>query len=70
MTFSVIIPVYNDNGTLQRCLQSVMAQSEEDYEVIIVDDYTECHSVQAFFSSIRNVVPLPNSEYFTKIRPP
>ncbi len=38
MTFSVIIPVYNDNGALQRCLQSVMAQSEEDYEVIIVDD--------------------------------
>ncbi len=38
MTFSIIIPVYNDNGTLQRCLQSVMAQSEDDYEVIVVDD--------------------------------
>lgn len=38
MKFSIIIPVYNDDGTLQRCLDSVLSQSFTDYEVIVVDD--------------------------------
>lgn len=35
---SVIIPVYNAEATLRRCLDSVLAQSYKDIEIILVDD--------------------------------
>lgn len=35
---SIIIPVYNVQQFLKRCLDSVLAQSFEDFEVILVDD--------------------------------
>lgn len=38
MQFSLIIPVYNVIQYLNRCLESVLAQTFMDYEVIIVDD--------------------------------
>lgn len=38
MKISVIIPVYNVEKYLIECLESVMAQSYKDYEVILVDD--------------------------------
>ncbi len=38
MFFSIIIPVYNVEQYLQDCLNSVVAQSYPDYEVICVND--------------------------------
>lgn len=38
MTLSIIIPVYRVETTLQRCLESVVAQTFSDFEVILVDD--------------------------------
>lgn len=38
MRLSVIIPVYNVEATLERCLQSVVRQNVEGMEVILVDD--------------------------------
>lgn len=35
---SVIIPVYNVENYLERCVKSVLKQSYVDYEVILVDD--------------------------------
>lgn len=35
---SVIIPVYNTERFLRRCIDSVLAQSYTDFEVILVDD--------------------------------
>lgn len=37
-TISLIIPVYNTERWLRRCLESVRAQTWQDYEVILVDD--------------------------------
>ena len=37
---SVIIPIYNTEATLPRCIDSVLAQSFTDYEIILVDDGT------------------------------
>ena len=38
MYFSIIIPVYNAQKTLVRCLDSVRRQSFQDFEVILIDD--------------------------------
>ena len=35
---SVIVPVYNSASTLERCLESLLAQSFTDFEIILVDD--------------------------------
>ena len=37
-TFSVIVPVYNVEQYLEQCLESILAQNYDDYEVICVND--------------------------------
>lgn len=36
--YSVIIPVYNVKKTIQRCIESLLNQPYEDFELILVDD--------------------------------
>ena len=38
MFFSVIIPVYNAEKTIERCLRSVRQQSFTDFEALMIDD--------------------------------
>lgn len=38
MLFSIIVPVYNVERYLHRCINSVLTQTFEDYELILVDD--------------------------------
>jgi len=38
--FSIVVPVYNVRAYLRECLDSVLAQSFRDFEVIAVDDAT------------------------------
>lgn len=38
MKLSIIIPVYRVEKTLARCVESVISQSYDDYEIILVDD--------------------------------
>ena len=35
---SVIVPVYNGEGTIGRCLDSILAQSHANLEVLVIDD--------------------------------
>ena len=35
---SVIVPIYNMERVLRRCLDSLVSQTEHDFEVILVDD--------------------------------
>ena len=42
---SVIIPLYNKESIVGRTLQSVLSQSFEDFEVIVVDDGSKDSSV-------------------------
>lgn len=41
---TIIIPVYNAEKTLKKCLYSVKKQNYKNYEVVIVDDYSTDHS--------------------------
>jgi glycosyltransferase involved in cell wall biosynthesis len=36
--FSIIIPVYNDEKNLPRCLDSVLSQTFNDFELLLIDD--------------------------------
>ncbi len=62
--FSVIIPVYNEAGTIKGCLSSIFASTFRDFEVIIVDDCSTDGSGEAarrfpvrFFRQPRNLGP-------------
>lgn len=38
MLFSVLVPVYNTSKYLRQCIESVLVQTEKDYELILLDD--------------------------------
>ena len=38
MRISVIIPVYNTEQYLSRCLDSILSQSFDDFELLLIDD--------------------------------
>ena len=46
MFFSVLIPVYNAEEYIDRCLNSVINQTEEDFEIVMVDDGSTDQSLQ------------------------
>ncbi len=43
---SVIVPFYNEEEHLDRCLRSILEQTEKDLEVILVDDGSDDGSVR------------------------
>ena len=45
MRFSIIIPVYNVEKYIDKCLDTVMNQTYDDYEVIVVNDETPDNSM-------------------------
>ncbi len=46
MKYSIIIPVYNSEKTLGRCIESIINQSYEDYEIILVNDGSKDDSLK------------------------
>ena len=41
MKFSIIVPVYNSEDTIVRCVESLLNQETEKPEIILVDDHSE-----------------------------
>ena len=41
MKLNVIIPAYNAEKTICQCLDSVLSQSEDDLELIVINDGSE-----------------------------
>jgi glycosyltransferase involved in cell wall biosynthesis len=38
LPFSIIVPVYNDENNLKRCLDSIVSQAFTDFECLLIDD--------------------------------
>ena len=59
--YSIIIPAYNAEAYLQRCLDSIIAQDFTDYEVICIDDGStdSTPTLLANYSQV-NVITQPN----------
>ena len=38
MLFSVLIPVYNTSKYLDECINSVLSQTEKDFEIVLLND--------------------------------
>ena len=51
---SVIIPVYNVEKYIKRCIESVLSQTLQDFEIIIVNDYTPDKSMDVIEDYIKN----------------
>lgn len=51
--FSVVIPVYNNIENLKKAVYSIFDQSYQDFEIIIIDDFSSNqHLVELFVSSL------------------
>ena len=46
ISFSVVIPIYNTEKWLDRCIESVIKQDYANFEVILVDDGSTDDSAQ------------------------
>lgn len=45
-TITVIVPVFNTETSIKRCLESIQAQTFSDYEVLIIDDGTPDQAIK------------------------
>ena len=46
MFFSISMPVYNASKYIDRAIQSVVSQTENDFELILVDDGSSDDSLE------------------------
>ena len=59
--YSVIIPVYNAERTLKRCLDSLLSQQRMDVEIILINDGSSDRSAEIigdFKTRFRNIKAL------------
>lgn len=45
MTFSIIVPIFNAEKYIRRCIESILCQTYSDFEVILIDDGSNDHSL-------------------------
>ena len=62
MKFSVIIPLYNKAPYIRKALESVLAQTYTDYELIIVDDGSTDGSAEIAEAFLHEAIGTKNSE--------
>lgn len=66
MLFSVVIPLYNKSYSIERCINSVLSQSYEKFEVIIVNDGSTDDSEQTVINSYPNEIALGKIRFISQ----
>ena len=51
---SIVIPIYNAEDHLQRCVDSVLNQTEKNIEIILVDDGSKDNSIEICKNYLNN----------------
>lgn len=67
MRFSIVIPNYNNAEWLEKCLQSIINQTFNDYEIIVVDDCStdDSQNILERYRNTHNItVAYPNKKLF------
>lgn len=65
MTFSIIIPVYNAEETISRCVDSIVCGGDSDVQVVLVEDCSTDNSwavCQYLAQKYRNVICFHNAQ--------
>jgi len=62
--FSIIVPIYNVESYLTECIESVLSQTFQDYEVILINDGSTDGSLRIceYFASLYNNITIINKE--------
>ncbi|MDC7221302.1 MAG: glycosyltransferase family A protein [Spirochaetales bacterium] len=63
--FSVVIPAYNKAPHIQRAIESVLNQSNKDYELIVIDDASTDNSlsiIRDILKEVQNAIVLERDE--------
>lgn len=53
MKFSIVIPNYNSEQFIEKCINSILNQTYQDYEIIVVDDISTDKSVSILKKLLR-----------------
>lgn len=63
LNFSVVIPAYNREATLERCIQSALDQSHKPLEILVVDDGSKDRTAElaAGFGGVVRVIQQANA---------
>ena len=64
MRFSIIVPIYNVEKYIRACIDSILAQTYKDYELILVNDGSKDHSreICEVYERVYNNIVLINKE--------
>lgn len=68
MALSIVIPLYNKEQSIVRTLDSVLAQTNTDYEVIVVNDGSTDNSKQVVEDYIKSQIAGTATNYKSQIR--
>lgn len=63
--YSIVIPTYNSSGTIEKTLDSVLKQSLQNFEVIIVDDLSSDTAALASIIDKNKYHPLNITTYYS-----